>query len=69
MVSAGARADARSAVVPLTLLTLDASGFIQLGKRHRLATGADMVSKQKWSIYFLNAVGVWNFVGAESSDS
>ncbi len=48
-------------VVPLTLLTLDAWDFINLRK----AEGApDMVSGQKWSIYFLMAVGVWNFVGA-----
>ncbi len=51
-------------VVPLTLLTLEASGFIQLRKRNQLADGADMASKQKWSIYFLIAVGVWNFIGA-----
>lgn len=51
-------------VVPLTLLTLDASGFIQLRKRNQLADGADMASKQKWAIYFFIAVGVWNFVGA-----
>ncbi len=51
-------------VVPLTLLTLEASGFIQLRKRNQLADGADIASKQKWAIYFLIAVGVWNFVGA-----
>jgi nitric oxide reductase subunit B len=51
-------------VVPLTLLTLDASGFIKLGERHRMAGSADRVSKQRWSIYFLIAVGVWNFIGA-----
>jgi nitric oxide reductase subunit B len=51
-------------VVPLTLLTLDASGFIQLRRRNQLADGTDMASKQKWAIYFLIAVGVWNFVGA-----
>lgn len=48
-------------VVPLTLLTLDAWDFINLRKSER---GGDMVSGQKWSIYFLMAVGVWNFVGA-----
>ena len=48
-------------VVPLTLLTLDAWDFINLRKAQR---GKDMVSGQKWSIYFLMAVGVWNFVGA-----
>ena len=51
-------------VVPLTLLTLDASGFIQLRKRNQLTDGTDMASKQKWAIYFFIAVGVWNFVGA-----
>jgi nitric oxide reductase subunit B len=48
-------------VVPLTLLTLDAWDFINLRKAQR---GQDMASGQKWSIYFLMAVGVWNFVGA-----
>ena len=48
-------------VVPLTLLTLDAWDFINLRKGR---SGKDMVSGQKWSIYFLMAVGVWNFVGA-----
>lgn len=51
-------------VVPLTLLTLDASGFIKLRKRNQLNDGTDMASKQKWAIYFFIAVGVWNFVGA-----
>jgi len=48
-------------VVPLTLLTLDAWDFIKLS---RSQDGTDLVSSQKWSIYFLMAVGVWNFVGA-----
>ncbi len=48
-------------VVPLTLLTLDAWDFINLRKGQR---DRDMASGQKWSIYFLMAVGVWNFVGA-----
>ncbi|MEO6878917.1 MAG: cbb3-type cytochrome c oxidase subunit I [Gemmatimonadaceae bacterium] len=51
-------------VVPLTLLTLDAAGFVHLRKRNQVADGTDMASKQKWAIYFLIAVGVWNFVGA-----
>jgi nitric oxide reductase subunit B len=51
-------------VVPLTLLTLDASGFIRLRRRQRLGDGPDMASRQLWSIYFLIAVGVWNFLGA-----
>jgi nitric oxide reductase subunit B len=51
-------------VVPLTLLTLDASGFIQLRKRTATSDGADLASRHKWAIYFFIAVGVWNFVGA-----
>lgn len=48
-------------VVPLTLLTLDAWDFINLRKTQR---GQNMVSGQQWAVYFLMAVGVWNFVGA-----
>lgn len=51
-------------VVPLTLLTLDASGFIRLRKRAASNDASDMASKQRWAIYFFIAVGVWNFVGA-----
>ncbi|NOZ77890.1 MAG: nitric-oxide reductase large subunit [Acidobacteria bacterium] len=50
-------------VVPLTLLTLDAAGFMRLRERTKSAV-VDSASKQKWAIYFLIAVGVWNFVGA-----
>jgi len=50
-------------VVPLTLLTLDASGFIQLRKRAGSGNG-DLASKHQWAIYFFIAVGVWNFIGA-----
>jgi nitric oxide reductase subunit B len=51
-------------VVPLTLLTLDASGFIRLRSRANGDGGADLASKHKWAIYFFIAVGVWNFIGA-----
>jgi nitric oxide reductase subunit B len=51
-------------VVPLTLLTLDAAGFIGLSKRTRQADSNAMAAKQKWAIAFLIAVGVWNFIGA-----
>jgi nitric oxide reductase subunit B len=51
-------------VVPLTLLTLDAWDFIKLRKAQCSACGHDLAWNQKWSIYFLMAVGVWNFVGA-----
>src|ERR1039457_7163289 len=51
-------------VVPLTLLTLDAWDFIKLRKAQCEACGHDLAWGQKWAIYFLMAVGVWNFVGA-----
>lgn len=52
-------------VVPLTLLTLDAWAFIRTsraegGKPESLA----MIRAHKWTIYFLMAVGFWNFLGA-----
>jgi nitric oxide reductase subunit B len=51
-------------VVPLTLLTLDAWDFIRLKNQTCPTCGEDLASRQKWAIYFLMAVGVWNFVGA-----
>jgi nitric oxide reductase subunit B len=51
-------------VVPLTLLTLDAWDFIKLRKAQCSECGHDLAWGQKWAIYFLMAVGVWNFVGA-----
>ncbi len=51
-------------VVPLTLLTLDAWDFIRLRKRVCPSCGHELAANQKWAIYFLMAVGVWNFVGA-----
>jgi len=51
-------------VVPLTLLTLDASGFIRLRRRALADDGKDLASKHRWAIYFFIAVGVWNFIGA-----
>ncbi|MGD0014805.1 MAG: cbb3-type cytochrome c oxidase subunit I [Bryobacteraceae bacterium] len=51
-------------VVPLTLLTLDAWDFIKLKNEQCTTCGHDLASAQKWAIYFLMAVGVWNFVGA-----
>jgi nitric oxide reductase subunit B len=51
-------------VVPLTLLTLDAWDFIRLRDQQCSTCGEGLGTKQKWSIYFLMAVGVWNFVGA-----
>jgi len=51
-------------VVPLTLLTLDAWDFIKMRKTRCSTCGQDLAWGQKWAIYFLMAVGVWNFVGA-----
>ncbi len=51
-------------VIPLTLLTLDAWDFISLKNRICAECGMALVTQQKWAIYFLMAVGVWNFVGA-----
>ncbi len=51
-------------VVPLTLLTLDASGFIRLRRAAAARDASSMASKQRWAIYFFIAVGVWNFIGA-----
>ena len=51
-------------VVPLTLLTLDAWDFIKLRTQQCSACGRELATNQKWAIYFLMAVGVWNFVGA-----
>jgi nitric oxide reductase subunit B len=51
-------------VVPLTLLTLDAWDFIRLQDRRCDDCGQPFAVRQKWAIYFLMAVGFWNFVGA-----
>ncbi len=46
-------------VIPLLLLTLEAWGFIRSGERS--ATG---IHPHKWAVWFLIAVGIWNFFGA-----
>jgi nitric oxide reductase subunit B len=51
-------------VIPLTLLTLDAWDFIRLKDQAAEKAGKALASKHRWSIKFLIAVGVWNFVGA-----
>jgi nitric oxide reductase subunit B len=51
-------------VVPLTLLTLDASGFIRLRRRAASGDARDLAARHRWAIYFFIAVGVWNFIGA-----
>jgi nitric oxide reductase subunit B len=51
-------------VVPLTLLTLDASDFIKLSKMKCTICDQEVSFPHKWTFYFLMAVGFWNFVGA-----
>nr|WP_049150186.1 nitric-oxide reductase large subunit [Corynebacterium propinquum] len=49
-------------VVPLTLLTVEAWTFMQLGSKQR-ASG-DRPFPHRWAVMFLVAVGFWNFLGA-----
>jgi nitric oxide reductase subunit B len=51
-------------VVPLTLLTLDAWDFIRLRERRCEDGQTTFADRHRWAIYFLMAVGFWNFVGA-----
>jgi nitric oxide reductase subunit B len=51
-------------VVPLTLLTLDAWDFVKIKDRPCADCGHSFAGGQMWAIYFLMAVGFWNFVGA-----
>jgi nitric oxide reductase subunit B len=51
-------------VVPLTLLTLDASDFIKLTRGKCAICGREISIPHKWTFYFLMAVGFWNFLGA-----
>ena len=51
-------------VVPLTLLTLDASDFVKLTRGECDICGKRISLPYKWAFYFLISVGVWNFVGA-----
>ncbi len=51
-------------VVPLTLLTLDAWDFIRIKDRPCAECVGGFAGGQVWAIYFLMAVGFWNFVGA-----
>ena len=51
-------------VVPLILLTLDATHFVRLTRAHCDVCGKSIRLPHKWTFYFLIAVGVWNFTGA-----
>jgi nitric oxide reductase subunit B len=47
-------------VIPLLLLTLEAWGFMNSGER----SIAGQAHPHRWAVWFLVAVGVWNFFGA-----
>jgi nitric oxide reductase subunit B len=51
-------------VVPLILLTLDATHFVRLSRERCDVCGQAVSLPHQWTFYFLIAVGVWNFVGA-----
>jgi nitric oxide reductase subunit B len=51
-------------VVPLILLTLEASDFAKLMRLQTDEKGNKMKFPHKWTFYFLIAVGIWNFIGA-----
>jgi nitric oxide reductase subunit B len=51
-------------VVPLILLTLEASDFVGLMRSGTGPDGRPAPFPHKWTFYFLIAVGVWNFIGA-----
>lgn len=51
-------------VVPLILLTLEASGFAKLMRTKTDGNGNKIDFPHKWTFYFLIAVGIWNFIGA-----
>ena len=51
-------------VVPLILLTLDATDFMRLTRAQCDVCGKKINLPHKWTFYFLIAVGVWNFIGA-----
>ena len=50
--------------IPLTLLTLDAWDFIKASKTSCRECGQALLGRQRWTLYYLISVGVWNFVGA-----
>jgi nitric oxide reductase subunit B len=49
-------------VIPLTLLTVEAWSFLQLGSRQH--TGGATAFPHRWAVLFLASVGFWNFLGA-----
>lgn len=51
-------------VVPLTLLTIDAWDFIRVSRIRCEECGNLLAARQKWTIYYLIVMGIWNFIGA-----
>ena len=49
-------------VIPLTLLTVEAWSFLQLGSRQQ--AGGAPAFPHRWAVLFLASVGFWNFLGA-----
>jgi nitric oxide reductase subunit B len=49
-------------VIPLTLLTVEAWSFLQLGARQQV--GGRGAFPHRWAVLFLVSVGFWNFLGA-----
>ncbi len=49
-------------VIPLTLLTVEAWSFLQLGNRQQV--GEASAFPHRWAVLFLASVGFWNFFGA-----
>ena len=50
-------------VIPLTLLTVEAWTFLQLGTRQQVGASGDRFP-HRWAVLFLASVGFWNFLGA-----
>lgn len=50
-------------VIPLTLLTVEAWTFLQLGGRQQVSEPAHRFP-HRWAVLFLASVGFWNFLGA-----
>jgi nitric oxide reductase subunit B len=49
-------------VIPLTLLTVEAWSFLQLGTRQQVGGAREF--PHRWAVMFLVSVGFWNFLGA-----
>lgn len=49
-------------VIPLTFLTVEAWGFLQLGARQESKSSTPF--PHRWAVMFLVSVGFWNFLGA-----